>query len=237
MGTNDWYVSTLPEFTVSVEGEGDDIMISSTAALNFNGSGLYGDEEGNIPTYTGLLEDFIMTKVATYPISKEDLVGTYKFDYTSLDNATGGFVDGTSTFTISAEGDQLVLSGLLGSKRALPLIYGETEFSIDPIQEEGESGAFMLANTMDFGAVTFTFTPEGIKVGTSFALIDGELMVTVVDGLATKDVQDGIDTVENSETKKETAIYTLQGIRVNTSSTNNLPKGLYIVNGKKTLVK
>lgn len=33
------------------------------------------------------------------------------------------------------------------------------------------------------------------------------------------------------------AVYTLSGTRVSTSSTQQLPKGVYIVNGKKTLIK
>lgn len=47
----------------------------------------------------------------------------------------------------------------------------------------------------------------------------------------------GIDNavVENAEVANET-IYTISGVRVNAKS-NNLPKGLYIVNGKKIVVK
>ena len=45
----------------------------------------------------------------------------------------------------------------------------------------------------------------------------------------------GIGTV--TETTQDGAIYTISGIRVNAGSTAGLPKGIYIVNGKKLLVK
>lgn len=46
----------------------------------------------------------------------------------------------------------------------------------------------------------------------------------------------GIDTV-TTPTQAGNAIYTLAGVRVNAQSTKSLPKGIYIVNGKKMLVK
>lgn len=45
----------------------------------------------------------------------------------------------------------------------------------------------------------------------------------------------GIGTV--TETTQDGAIYTISGVRVNADSTAGLPKGIYIVNGKKLLVK
>lgn len=45
----------------------------------------------------------------------------------------------------------------------------------------------------------------------------------------------GIGTV--TETTQNGAIYTISGVRVNAGSTAGLPKGIYIVNGKKLLVK
>lgn len=45
----------------------------------------------------------------------------------------------------------------------------------------------------------------------------------------------GIGTV--TETTQDGAIYTISGVRVNAGSTAGLPKGIYIVNGKKLLVK
>jgi len=51
-----------------------------------------------------------------------------------------------------------------------------------------------------------------------------------------KTVDAGISQVATTETKA-TGIYTLTGVRVNTTDVKSLPKGIYIVNGKKEIVK
>ena len=52
------------------------------------------------------------------------------------------------------------------------------------------------------------------------------------------DVADGIEGIETSEGSTVSDVYTLAGIKVGTSSDiNKLPKGIYIVNGKKVIVK
>ncbi len=40
-----------------------------------------------------------------------------------------------------------------------------------------------------------------------------------------------------TDTSAPATIYTIAGVRVNATTTDGLPKGLYIVNGKKVLVK
>lgn len=51
-----------------------------------------------------------------------------------------------------------------------------------------------------------------------------------------KTVDAGISQVATTETKAK-GIYTLTGVRVNTTDVKSLPKGIYIVNGKKEIVK
>lgn len=51
-----------------------------------------------------------------------------------------------------------------------------------------------------------------------------------------KTVDAGISQVATTETKA-TGIYTLTGVRVNTTDVKSLPKGIYIVDGKKMFVK
>lgn len=47
----------------------------------------------------------------------------------------------------------------------------------------------------------------------------------------------GIGTAATAPAAQDAAIYTLSGVRVNAATTAGLPKGIYIVNGKKLLVK
>lgn len=51
-----------------------------------------------------------------------------------------------------------------------------------------------------------------------------------------KTVDAGISQVATTEAKAK-GIYTLTGVRVNTTDVKSLPKGIYIVNGKKEIVK
>lgn len=51
-----------------------------------------------------------------------------------------------------------------------------------------------------------------------------------------KTVDAGISQVATTETKA-TGIYTLTGVRVNATDIKSLPKGIYIVNGKKEIIK
>lgn len=51
-----------------------------------------------------------------------------------------------------------------------------------------------------------------------------------------KTVDAGISQVATTENKAK-GIYTLTGVRVNTTDVKSLPKGIYIVNGKKQIVK
>ena len=79
-------------------------------------------------------------------------------------------------------------------------------------------------------------TPENTDAGAKIS-ING-----IIDGYADDETDDGIVTsIERNSVvpvppNSITAIYDLSGRKVNTSI-DNLPKGMYIVNGKKLLVK
>lgn len=51
-----------------------------------------------------------------------------------------------------------------------------------------------------------------------------------------EDVTDGVNSVV-ADMQKKNEIYTLGGIKLNTTKLSDLPKGIYIVNGKKYVVK
>lgn len=64
---------------------------------------------------------------------------------------------------------------------------------------------------------------------------DSQMPIYVV-FVGKKTVDAGISQVATSATKA-TGIYTLTGVRVNATDVKSLPKGIYIVNGKKQIVK
>ena len=51
-----------------------------------------------------------------------------------------------------------------------------------------------------------------------------------------KTVDAGISQVATAATKAK-GIYTLTGVRMPNTDATNLPKGIYIINGKKTIIK
>lgn len=70
--------------------------------------------------------------------------------------------------------------------------------------------------------------------------VDGKYVVTVNGDTAItiKGSSTGVDVIEVAPAVVDNAVYNLQGIRLNnTGSTEGLPTGLYIVNGKKVVVK
>ena len=46
----------------------------------------------------------------------------------------------------------------------------------------------------------------------------------------------GIKVIEETA-KNANAVYNVSGMRMNSSNTNNLPKGVYIINNKKVVIK
>lgn len=75
-----------------------------------------------------------------------------------------------------------------------------------------------------------------INIDVVWVMETGAEMPIYVTFVGKKTVDAGISHVAVLEAKP-TGIYTLTGIRMNTNDLNNLPKGIYIVNGEKKIVK
>ena len=67
---------------------------------------------------------------------------------------------------------------------------------------------------------------------------DGSTIVTITGNtdIALYNATEGVDTIAVDE-NAEKVIYNLQGIRINNNDINNLPAGIYVVNGKKIFVR
>lgn len=79
---------------------------------------------------------------------------------------------------------------------------------------------------MKSATTAYLAVPKAIASGVNgFRLIMGE------------DDTTGIGTAATAPAAQDAAVYTLSGVRVNAATTAGLPKGIYIVNGKKLLVK
>lgn len=75
-----------------------------------------------------------------------------------------------------------------------------------------------------------------INIDVIWVMSEDSQMPIYVAFVGKKTVDAGISQIATTETKA-TGIYTLTGVRVNTTDVKSLPKGIYIVNGKKQIVK
>lgn len=75
-----------------------------------------------------------------------------------------------------------------------------------------------------------------INIDVIWVVSEDTQMPIYVTFVGKKTVDAGISQVATAETKAK-GIYTLTGVRVNTTDVKSLPKGIYIVNGKKQIVK
>lgn len=194
---------------------------------------------------TGIMENIVLTKQQNYTISKEDLLGTYTFTYLPVNAESGELEDAaTSKFAIGEEEDgSLYIVGLFGNNRHIPFTYGENSFTIDAIMEEGETGAFMLIDYASMGQspITVDYGENGqLDFNNMFAYVNNEEMIYVYMGAATKDEVNAITTATTT-TDAPVKAYTIDGRAAGTGVASklqqNLPAGLYILGGKKVLVK
>ena len=99
--------------------------------------------------------------------------------------------------------------------------------------------AYVLANVDDVVAF-YLYEDSGLKAGRVYLPADGDnarQMLAIDGGEAS-----GIESIENGKLRMENSVYNMQGQRVGQSSIFNsqssiLKKGLYIVNGKKMIIK
>lgn len=75
-----------------------------------------------------------------------------------------------------------------------------------------------------------------INIDVIWIMADGTQLPIYVAFVGKKTVDAGISQVTTAATKAS-GIYTLTGVRVNASDVTSLPKGIYIINGKKQIVK
>lgn len=76
-----------------------------------------------------------------------------------------------------------------------------------------------------------------ININVIWVMSEDEQMPIYVTFVGKKTVDAGISQTITASTKKATGIYTLTGVRVNSTDVKSLSKGVYIVDGKKVFVK
>lgn len=235
------YILSAPlVLNVGTDADGNIQLKPQDEAVYF----IFGAQVGEDSTFTasGIMENLQLTKQKNYTISKEDLIGTYTLTYVPLDLETFEPVDAqTSKFAIGEEEDgSLYIVSLLGTSRHIALNYTETGFTIDPIMEETETSSFLLCS-LSMGTVEVTYGEGGtLDFSAGFALQENENVTYVNSGIATKDEVNGINNatlIGGQETAAPTSAYTLDGRRVSTSDTTKLPAGLYVIGGKKVIVR
>lgn len=122
------------------------------------------------------------------------------------------------------------------------VVEGDGQYNFAP--NDQQSLTFLQGTPMQINAlVSINDSTSSIKDSEAFVNIDviwvqseDAQMPIYVTFVGKKKVPAGISQVATSATKA-TGIYTLTGVRVNTMDMKSLPKGIYIINGKKQIVK
>ena len=89
-----------------------------------------------------------------------------------------------------------------------------------------------------YGTNSWSYTPLGKIEGMTSEEIRNFLAGSHIDAILSADIQSGISDVE-VEPSEELSVYTLQGVKTDMRGRTlaDLPSGLYIINGKKYLIK
>ncbi len=122
------------------------------------------------------------------------------------------------------------------------VVEGDGQYNFAP--NDQQSLTFLQGTPMQINAlVSINDSTSSIKNSEAFVNIDviwvqseDTQMPIYVTFVGKKKVPAGISQVATSATKA-TGIYTLTGVRVNATDVKSLSKGIYIVNGKKQIVK
>lgn len=122
------------------------------------------------------------------------------------------------------------------------VVKGDGQYNFAP--NDQQSLTFLQGTPMQINAlVSINDSTSSIKDSEAFVNIDviwvmseDEQMPIYVTFVGKKKVAAGISQVATTETKA-TGIYTLTGVRINSTDVKSLPKGIYIVNGKKEIIK
>ena len=142
-------------------------------------------------------------------------MSNYKAFSIMFDDTTVEAIDGTTATFECAEAGY--------SKQAEVKSLGHGMFTVEFDEAPAESGTYVL--TIEEGAFgNSAYMASGYKVGKANTEINNSYTVKVT----------GIDNISSDSDVK--AVYNLMGVKV-ADSTDNLPAGIYIVNGKKVVVK
>lgn len=122
------------------------------------------------------------------------------------------------------------------------VVEGNGQYNFAP--NDQQSLTFLQGTPMQINAlVSINDSTSSIKNSEAFVNIDviwvqseDAQMPIYVTFVGKKKVPAGISQVATSA-NKATGIYTLTGVRVNATDVKSLPKGIYIVNGKKQIIK
>ena len=170
--------------------------------------------------------------------------GTVEAYYAS--NATGSTVTLTSTNSSAvAAGEGLMLKGTAGATITIPVVASGSAIAGNLLKGQTTTGnvaastsgkyhyvfGYSKTDATEYGFYNLTAATE-VAAGKAYLETDTELSTAAARlTIVFDDETTGIGSV-NSEENKAKEIYNLQGQRVDT-----LKKGLYIVNGKKVMVK
>ncbi len=196
----------------------------------------------------------VLSLTASAQDAATEAAGTYKGSISvtllgesvSLDNqqvvmtasANGGAVDFTLyNFSFPMGGSTLPLGDIALSNIPVSLTDGTITFGAnDPVSLTlGEAPVVIKATAkINEGESRITNGEASIRIDVVWT--DQSLPIDVV-FTGVKDNTVGITTVTTT-TPAATGVYTLSGVRLNTTgSTEGLPTGIYIINGKKTIIK
>lgn len=139
-----------------------------------------------------------------------------------------------------ALGDMLVLGDI--NLPGIGVVAGDSVYSFAP--NAPQSLTFLPGTDSQIDAlVSINDSTSSIKnseavinIDVIWVMSEDSQMPIYVAFVGKKTVDAGISQIATTETKA-TGIYTLTGVRVNTTDVKSLPKGIYIVNGKKQIVK
>lgn len=203
---------------------------------------------------------FCMATAAFAQNAAKNVSGTYTGDlYISLgspvDTATAEPLPNQSVTITPSQTDSVStidfslpnfgFSGLMLGDINLPgigVVEGDGQYNFAP--NDQQSMTFLPGTEAQIDAlVSINNSTSSIKDSEAFVNIDviwiqsENVQIPIyVTFVGKKTVEAGISQVATSASKA-TGLYTLTGVRVNATDVKSLPKGIYIVNGKKHIVK
>lgn len=210
----------------------------------------------SLDSYEGisaLLETYTLTTKKSYTIAKEDLVGTWELTYTpySLETYEPAGESSTTSFYIyedEASGD-LYLTGLASAPYAyaIPVTYSENGISLATMVDETDpENPYMVVDPTTMGGLTAEFGADNTLVFSVVYAQSGATSIFTMDEATAVRTSDSVPTAISAAAAAAPAAqnvkaYTLQGTLAAkghaATLTKQLPAGLYIIGGKKVLVK